>query len=348
MRSLFTFRLPFKALAAVMLVAFALPVDAKPPRKKSAATKSKKAAKPAAAAPAAAGAAAGAGAAAAAAEPAAAEPAAAQAAPAPAPAPEKPVAEPPAAKPASSQAVAARPSSAAPPVARPAPSRAAPVAAAPAPMRMESTTPASKKLRIGVGVDLFTEDSRMSGEQAINTSRRDESFDYSGGNFLSLTLGMSVPAPIASERARIGGGVRLFGNYSAGGDRSFGFGLLSQAFVLGEYGLPVADKTEVMFGGRVGMSLLIPGRDFDQEIERLQVQGVGVLSVPRVGWLAGLSVGGRRRMSEHILLRADLSGQLDKLYLFSTSEEIEGLQFSKSWSTFGLRLGFTLGIEFAL
>jgi hypothetical protein len=67
-----------------------------------------------------------------------------------------------------------------------------------------------------------------------------------------------------------------------------------------------------------------------------------------VGWLAGLSAGARRRMSEHILLRADLSGQLDKLYLFSTSETIEGLEFSKSWSTFGLRLGFTLGIEFAL
>jgi hypothetical protein len=146
----------------------------------------------------------------------------------------------------------------------------------------------------------------------------------------------------------MGGGVRLFGNYSASGDRSFGFGLLSQAFVLGEYCLPVADKTEVMFGGRAGMSLLIPGRDFGQEIDRLQAQGVGVWSVPRVGWLVGLSAGGRRRMSEHILLRADLSGQLDMLYLFATDESIEGLQFSKSWSTFGLRLGLTLGIEFAL
>ena len=345
MRSLFTFRLPFKALAAVMLVAFALPVDAKTPRKKSTATKSKKAAK---AAKPAAGAAAGAGAAAAA-EPAAAEPAAAaQAAPAPAPAPEKPVAEPPAAKPASSQAVAARPSSAAPPVARPAPSRAEPVAAAPAPMRMESTTPASKKLRIGVGVDLFTEDSRMSGEQAINTSRRDESFDYSGGNFLSLTLGMSVPAPIASERARIGGGVRLFGNHTRGGDAVFGFGMLNQAFITGEYGLPVGKQFEAMFGARGGLQLLLPGREFSAEINRLQDQGVDVWSVPRLGWLAGLSLGARRQMTEHILLRADLAAQYEKLFLFATSQEIDGLQFNKDWSTSGIRLGLTLGIEFAL
>lgn len=215
-------------------------------------------------------------------------------------------------------------------------------------VQAEERAKAASRMRVGVGLDLFTERARMAGEQSINASRRDESFEYKSATFLSATLSLSIPAPILEERARIGGGVRLFGNYSAGGDRRFGFGLLNQAFVLGEYGLPVADKTEVMFGGRIGMSLLVPGRDLDREIERLQVQGVSVLSVPRVGWLAGLSAGARRRMSEHILLRADLSGQLDKLYLFATSETIEGLQFSKSWSTFGLRLGFTLGVEFAL
>ncbi len=206
---------------------------------------------------------------------------------------------------------------------------------------------ASSQMRIGVGLDLFTEKARMSGEQTINTSRQDESFDYNSSSFLSATLSLSVPAPIAKERARIGGGVRLFGNYSAG-DRQFGFGLLNQAFVTGEYGLPVADKTEVVFGARAGLSLLFPGHELDKEIDRLQVQGVDVWSVPRVGWVVGLSAGGRRRMSEHILLRADLSGQLEKLYLFATSQDIESLQFDKHWSTFGLRLGFTLGIEFAL
>jgi outer membrane biosynthesis protein TonB len=242
----------------------------------------------------------------------------------------------------------------------PPPQKAPPAQKAPAPEKVavpdrpqsqvqaEERARAASRMRIGVGLDLFTEDARMAGQQSINASQRDESFDYKSATFLSATLSLSIPAPIVEDRARIGGGVRLFGNYSAGGDRRFGFGLLNQAFVLGEYGLPVADKTEVMFGGRAGVSLLIPGRDFDQEIERLQVQGVGVWSVPRVGWLAGLSAGARRRMSEHILLRTDLSAQLDKLYLFSTSETIEGLEFSKSWSTFGLRLGLTLGIEFAL
>ncbi|WP_224247357.1 hypothetical protein [Hyalangium gracile] len=207
---------------------------------------------------------------------------------------------------------------------------------------------AQSRMRIGVGLDLFIENSRMTGSQAINASRVDESFDYSSATFLSATLSMSVPAPVFKDRARIGGAVRLFGNYSAGGDRTFGFGLLGQALVTGEYGLPVANQLEVVFGARVGLALLLPGREFDQEIDRLQVQGVGVWSVPRTGWLGGLSAGVRRRMSEHILLRADLSGQLEKLYLFATNEDIEGLQFEKNWSTSGLRLGLTLGIEFAL
>jgi hypothetical protein len=270
------------------------------------------------------------------------QPVAVQAASAPAPAPE-PVAAKPAAKAAASQSVAARPVAA-----RPAPSSAAPAAAPPAPGRVASMPPPAQKVRIGVGADLFTESSQMSGEQAINASRRDESFAYKSASFLSATLSMSVPAPIASERARIGGAIRLFGNYGAGGDRVFGFGLLNQAFITAEYGLPVAQQFEAVFGARGGLALLFPGREFSAEISRLQDQGVDVWSVPRIGWQLGLSVGARRQMSEHILLRADLSGQYEKLFLFSTSQEIDGLRFNKDWSTSGIRLGLTLGIEFAL
>jgi hypothetical protein len=208
--------------------------------------------------------------------------------------------------------------------------------------------PAEAQTRIGFGLDLFRERTALTGSQAINDSVIEENFDYSSASILAATLSMSVPAPILAERARIGGAVRLYGNYSASGDRDYGFGLLNQAYVTGEYGLPIANKMELMFGARAGLSLLIPGRDFMDEIDHLQNQGADVWSVPRVGWLGGLSLGTRRRMSENILLRADLFGQFEKLFLFSTSEDIGGLQFDKSWSTFGLRLGLTLGVEFAL
>ncbi|WP_225410216.1 hypothetical protein [Stigmatella hybrida] len=209
--------------------------------------------------------------------------------------------------------------------------------------------PAQAQPRIGVGLDLFTENSHLTGEQAINLSRRDESFDYGSTSILSATLSMTVPAPIAPERVRLGGGVRLFGNYGTENEgKLFGLGLLNQAFVSGEYGLPVANRTEALVGLRGGLSLLLPGREFSDEIDRLQDDGVSVWSVPRVGWLLGLSLGARRRMSEKIYLRADLAGQFEKLYLFSTSQKIDGIQFDKNWDTFGLRLGLTLGAEFSL
>jgi hypothetical protein len=203
-------------------------------------------------------------------------------------------------------------------------------------------------MRIGVGGDLFLESSRMTGEQGINASRSNETFDYTSLGFLSATAWMTTPVPSVSERMRVGAGLRIFGNYAAGGGRQFGFGLLNEVFVNGEYGLPVADKTELVLGGRAGFSVLVPNTEFQAEIRRLQEQGVSVWSVPRVGWLAGPSVGARRQMSERIWLRADLLAQAEQQYLFATSQEISGLRFTKNWSTLALRLGLNLGAEFAL
>ncbi len=188
----------------------------------------------------------------------------------------------------------------------------------------------------------------MSGQLGIDTMRRDESFDYSSAGFLSATLWLNTSVPSVSNRLRVGAGLRIFGNYAAAGGQQFGFGILNEAFATGEYGLPVADKTELVLGGRAGLSFLVPGRDLEEEIHRLQDQGVSVWSVPRVGWLLGPSVGARRQMSDRIWLRADLLAQVEQQYLFATSQEISGFRFTKHWSTLALRLGLSLGAEFSL
>jgi hypothetical protein len=151
-----------------------------------------------------------------------------------------------------------------------------------------------------------------------------------------------------SERLRVGPGVRVFGNYAAGGDRPYTFGILTEAFALGEYGLPVSERMEVVLGARAGLALLLPGGALSEEINRLRTEGASVWKVPRVGWLLGLNAGTRRRMSERISLRADLGLQLERLYLFRTDQEVDGLHFQKNWTTQALRLGLTLGAEFAL
>ncbi|WNG14834.1 hypothetical protein [Cystobacter fuscus] len=275
-------------------------------------------------------------------------------APQPAPSPE-PVAEPASEAPKKEEAeaeapvvpveqpravVAAKPAAAA----RPAPApRSAPAAARPSESSSKAT---AGRMRVGVGPDFFLESARLNGEQGINISRRDESFEYSSAGFVSATLWLNTSVPSVSERLRVGAGARIFGNYGAGGGRTFGFGLLNEAFAFAEYGLPVANKTEVVFAARGGLSLLVPGQEFAAEIRRLQEQGVGVWSVPRVGWLAGPSVGARRRMTERILLRADILGQVQQQFLFATSEDIDGLRYTKNWSTLALRLGLSLGVEF--
>jgi len=284
------------------------------------------------------------------------------AAPAPQPEPSTPAPAAPAAAPVAESKPAAEPARAAPepkPVAESKPAaesrsaapRSAPLArAAPAPSPAPAAGPG--RLRIGVGGDLFFESSRMTGVQGINASRIDESFDYNSLGFVSATAWLNTSVPSVSERLRVGAGLRIFGNYAAGGGRQFGFGLLNEAFVNGEYGLPVADKMEVVFGGRAGLSFLVPNESQEAnlagEIRRLQEQGVAVWSVPRVGWLLGPSVGARRRMSDRIWLRVDLNGQIGQQYLFATSQEISGLRYTKNWSTLALRLGLNLGAEFAL
>jgi hypothetical protein len=219
-------------------------------------------------------------------------------------------------------------------------------AAAPAPRPAPEAPARRPPPRLGLGLDLFGEGSHMSGGQWINASHRDESFDYSSSKFLSATAWLHFAK---SERLRWGPGLRVFGNYAAGGNRSYSFGLLTEAFATGEYGLPVSERFEVVMAGRAGLALLVPGGAFSEEIRRLRAEGAsGVWPVPRVGWLLGLSAGARRRMSERISLRADLGLNLERLYLFRTDQEVSGLHFQKNWTTQALRLGLTLGAEFAL
>ena len=103
-----------------------------------------------------------------------------------------------------------------------------------------------------------------------------------------------------------------------------------------------------MFGARGGLALLVPGKEFSQEIHRLQ-QRTSTCGACRAwaGWAASPWARGAGWASTCSCARMCL-GQLEKLYLFATSQEVKGLEFNKAWSTFGLRLGLTLGAEFAL
>ncbi|HZH03467.1 MAG TPA: hypothetical protein VEY30_06760 [Myxococcaceae bacterium] len=225
-----------------------------------------------------------------------------------------------------------------------------PAAAASKPSTSKSARASSRGARLKpprrlvIAGDLFFEDGRLNAEQRINASPREESFDYGSKGFLSGQIFLLFPE---SERFRWGPGLRFFGKYSASVENQdpYEFGFLTQAFVAGEFALPLAPSWDLLLGGRAGLGLLFPGGNFKQEIDRLQAEGVGVWSLPRVGWLAGLSGGARKQLSDRLALRAELAGQLEQLYLFLTDEDVDGLDFRKSWNTYSLRFGLTVGLE---
>jgi hypothetical protein len=207
-----------------------------------------------------------------------------------------------------------------------------------------SSSAAFAQERVGVAFDLWAEGSSLNGEQRINTSRIDESFTYGAlGGAANLFVLWRM-----DERFRLGPSLRLFGNYGGSGDRGFILGFLSEASAAAEYALPAYEQFDAVFGARAGLGVLVPGGAFAEEIRRLQAEGVGVWSVPRPGWLAGLSIGARRPIGGKLSLRADLHGQYQQLLLFATDEIVDGFRFRKSWSTGGIRVGFLIGAEISL
>ncbi|MBX5483262.1 MAG: hypothetical protein IRZ16_15680 [Myxococcaceae bacterium] len=195
--------------------------------------------------------------------------------------------------------------------------------------------------RLGVGFDLWAETGQLSGEQWINASRLDESFDTAaaGGSISAWMLFL------ARDRVRAGPGIRFFGNYGRGGNQEYLLGFLTEAFMMGEYSLRAFEKFDILLGGRAGLAVLAPGGEFGEEITRLQREGVGVWSVPRPGVLAGIDVGLRRQLTGKFALRADLNAQYEQLFLFATNEEIDHYRFQKNWSTHTIRLGLLFGAE---
>lgn len=207
--------------------------------------------------------------------------------------------------------------------------------------------PAAAQERIGFALEPWLERSHMSGRQSIDNAVFDQSFEYGSAGF-SAALSLLFQAG-ERERVRAGPALRVYGNYRALQDSEFHFGFLGEALFLGEYAIPsVAERFDAIFGFRVGVPLLFPGGDLRAEIDRLRRDDVSVWAIPRVGWLAGGTVGTRRRMTEKLWLRADLTGQYEQLFLFATSQTIDDLRFRKSWRTHSVRVGLQLGVELGL
>ena len=206
---------------------------------------------------------------------------------------------------------------------------------------------------LGIGVGIFTEDSDLDGEEQASVELRDESFAFSSDGFLSGSLYVLKPW---TKSFRLGGQLTYYGSYIASiapedendETQTYEFGRLLELSARLEYILPVTDTIDVMLGGMMGIPILMPDGEFQDEIDRLKDQEVGVFDLPRVGYLLSPVIGGRWKYSDHVYFRGDLLFKWEQLFLFRTTEEVQGIPFRKTWSTSTLRSEFTLGVEVVL
>jgi hypothetical protein len=214
---------------------------------------------------------------------------------------------------------------------------------------------------IGVGVQAHSDDISLKGQQRIATgAAQDEDQDLISDGTFSASLWYLKQL---SDRMRAGGGIRYYGTYGGlpadeeartNDDGSevdpYVLGTLIEVYGQAEWILPVAEKLRIdaVLGMQLGAQVLFPGGDFDEQITALQDQGAGVLGLPRVGVLFGPQVGARWRVMERLSIRLDVGLRYNRLFLFNTEEENDGIAFKKQWDLNVLRTDVGLGVEINL
>jgi hypothetical protein len=223
---------------------------------------------------------------------------------------------------------------------------------------MSLSSNAAAQTVVGVGANAFFEDSKLNGIQQIAVQENDESYEYRSDGFLTGGFWFLFQM---SDRIRVGSMIDYYGTYASltkcqenqcdnpdfEPDR-FEFGKLVEFFGRFEYGVPIAQDADLILGTVFGLPILFPGGDLGEEIDSLKDQGAAVLDVPRIGYLVGPDLGGRWAYSEHLAIRGDLMVKWEQIFMFRTTQSIDGISFRKNWTSGTLRYELGLGIEVTL
>lgn len=209
---------------------------------------------------------------------------------------------------------------------------------------------------VGVGVQLHSDDGELDGQERVAVQPpRDQDRSFHSADSLSFSLwGLKD----LSQKLRAGGGLRYYGTYSLVDDvpedtpedeqpEPEEFGTWMELYGQVEWHTPLAmeGKLELVLGAQLGATLLFPGGAFEAEIDRLKEQNVGVWSAPRLGFLFGPQVGVRYQLIELVAIRLDAGMRYNRVFLFSTAEEVDGIAFEKTWDLNILRYDANLGVE---
>lgn len=214
--------------------------------------------------------------------------------------------------------------------------------------------PAHAGPTIGLGPGIYndTGEREITVDQGVDTPEPDRiEFENDG----LLNLGAWVLFPL-SPKIRVGGGIRWFGNYetkdpdaeeSNGQDvETYKYGTTFQLYGQGEYVVDF-DGPKLLLGAQAGLITIIPGGDFQEDLESDQARGYDTNTLPRPGIFAGPLVGGSFPLAKRLNLRADLGLQFARVWLQSSSAESQaaGLELTIDSHMVFTRLFLGLGIE---
>ena len=209
---------------------------------------------------------------------------------------------------------------------------------------------------VGVGFGLYADDGELDGTERVAV-RAPESQDRTFEADTLTSFSLWYMRPLTSS-LRWGGGLRYYGAYDIVDEvpddteeddlpEPQGFGTLADLYVQMEWHTPLVEglPLEFVLGTQLGFNVLFPGGALQEEIDELKEQNVGVFDGPRVGFLFGPQVGVRYQALKLVAVRADVGARYNRLFIFSTSEEVDGVAFAKEWNLNILRYDFSLGVE---
>ena len=103
-----------------------------------------------------------------------------------------------------------------------------------------------------------------------------------------------------------------------------------------------------MVGLRGGGSMLFPSKDLREQIDGLERRGFDVWGGPSPGVYVAPLAGVRWPLTPRVALRADLSAQFSKLWLYSADGEAAGITSEANSELATTRTQLLIGLDFGL
>jgi hypothetical protein len=209
---------------------------------------------------------------------------------------------------------------------------------------------------IGLGAGFFMEDSEQRDEQLRGgqQTRDQEPRDWESASVYNIQAWYL--RTIFTPGLRWGAGLTWYNAYSLEDPESdnedeepFVVGQLFQVGLQAEYEIQrIVSDLGLVIGLRGGGSLLFSSKDLRGQIEGLERRGFDVWGGPSPGVYVAPLAGVRWPLTQRISLRADLSAQFSKLWLYSAEGEAAGITSEENSQLNTTRTQVLIGLDFGL